>query len=260
MLIDSHCHLDFPDFQYDLDQVVDRAQKAGVGHFLTICTHLSKFEQVKTVAEKYSEIMHCTLGIHPHEAENEPTATAEALVEMADKEPKIVAFGETGLDFHYENSPITIQEAQFRTHIQAARTANLPVIIHTRDADDDTIRILQEEMEIGKFKGVIHCFTSGSEFAEKCVELGLYISFSGIITFKNAEEIRNIAKNIPLNRLLVETDSPYLAPVPNRGKRNEPSYVTHTAAKLSEILNVNNEQIASQTTENFFNLFTKTQE
>jgi len=256
MLVDSHCHLDFPDFQDDLEGVVNRAREAGVGHFLTICTHITKFDQVRAVAEQFHD-MHCTVGIHPHEAENEPEIEKAKLLEIATTDPKVVAFGETGLDFFYEHSPREIQERQFRTHLEASREAGLPVVIHTRDADADMARIIKDEMGKGAFTGVIHCFSSGPELAEIAVEYGLYISLSGILTFKKAEELRGTAKRVPLDRLLVETDSPYLAPVPKRGKRNEPAFVTHTAACVAELHGMSVEDLAAKTTENFFRLFHK---
>ncbi|MEQ9111499.1 MAG: TatD family hydrolase [Rhodospirillaceae bacterium] len=256
MLVDSHCHLDFPDFQDELEGVVGRAREAGVGHFLTICTHITKFDQVRAVAARFDD-MHCTVGIHPHEAEHEPEVDQARLLEIAANDPKVVAFGETGLDFFYDHSPREIQERQFRTHIAAAREAQLPIVIHTRNADPDMARILEEEMAIGAFPGVIHCFSSGPELAEKAVELGLYISLSGIVTFKKAQDLRDTAKRVPLDRLLVETDSPYLAPVPKRGKRNEPAFVAHTAACVAELHGLTAEALAAKTTENFFTLFSK---
>lgn len=255
MLVDSHCHLDFPDFAEDLDAIVERAGEAGVGMMLTICTHLTRFERVLAVAERYENI-YCTVGIHPHEAESEPEALVDELLRMADH-PKVVGFGETGLDFFYEHSPRDIQERQFRAHIEAARQSGLPVIIHTRDADADMARILDEEAAKGAFPGLIHCFSSGIELAEKAVENGLYISLSGILTFNKAENVRDAAKAISINRLLVETDAPYLSPVPKRGKRNEPAFTVHTAARLAEIKGMTPNQIAQATTANFLRLFSK---
>lgn len=256
MLVDSHCHLDFPDFQDDLEGVVSRAREAGVGHFLTICTHITKFDQVRAVAARYDD-MHCTVGIHPHEAGNEPEVDEARLTGIASGDPKVVAFGETGLDFFYDHSPREAQERQFRTHLAASREAGLPVVIHTRNADEDMTRILQDEMARGPFTGVIHCFSSGPELAEIAVDLGLYISLSGIVTFKKAEELRATAKAVPLDRILVETDAPYLAPVPKRGKRNEPAFVAHTAACVAELHGMSTEDLAAKTTENFFRLFSK---
>lgn len=255
MLVDSHCHLDFPDFKNELDDVVARAEEAGVSHMLTICTHVTKFAQVRNVAARYDN-MWCTVGIHPHNAEAEPDITARQLKSYAD-DPKVVAFGETGLDFFYEHSPRARQERSFRAHIAAARDTGLPVVIHTRDADDDMIRILKQESRQGAFPGVIHCFSSGPEMAATAVDLGLYISISGIITFKKADELRRTVRDVPLGRLLVETDSPYLAPAPKRGKRNEPAFTAYTAAQLAELKGVDSAELARRTTENFFNLFSK---
>lgn len=256
MLVDSHCHLDFPDFQDDLEGVISRARNAGVGHFLTICTHITKFEQVRAVAERFDD-MHCTVGIHPHEAGNEPEVDMARLTGIATADPKVVAFGETGLDFFYDHSPRDAQERQFRTHLAASRETGLPVVIHTRDADGDMARILEDEMDNGAFTGVIHCFSAGPELAEKAVDLGLYISMSGIVTFKKADALRATVKKVPLERLLVETDAPYLAPVPKRGKRNEPAFVAHTAACVAGIHGMSLEDLAERTTENFFRLFLK---
>jgi TatD DNase family protein len=254
-LVDSHCHLDFPELAAQQDDVVARARAAGVGHFLTICTHVTKFEQVRAVAEKYHDIS-CTVGIHPHEAATEPEVDVEKLISLAQHE-KVVGFGETGLDFFYEHSPRKEQEASFRTHIAAARDAKLPIIIHTRDADAEMADILKDEMGKGAFPGLIHCFSSGPELAKLAVDLGLYISISGIVTFKKADELRETVKTVPLDRLLVETDSPYLAPMPHRGKTNEPAFVTQTAKMVAQVKGVGSEELAAQTTDNFFKLFTK---
>ena len=255
MLVDSHCHLDFPEFCDELDDIVERAGMAGVTHMLTICTRISKFKQVWEVASYFDNIW-CSVGIHPHNVDDEEEASAEKLLVFA-ADPKVVAFGETGLDFFYEHSSRESQERSFRAHIEASRHSGLPVIIHTRDADEDTIRILRDENAKGAFPGVIHCFSSGEEVASTAVDLGLYISLSGIITFKGAEELRQTVKNLPLDRLLLETDSPYLAPVPRRGKRNEPAFTKFTASKLAELMSVTVEEMAIRTTENFFMLFKK---
>lgn len=255
MLVDSHCHLDFPDFADTLDEVVARARGAGIGHMLTIATKLSTFPGVLAVAERFADIS-CTVGIHPHEASTEPETDAETLVRIA-QHPKIVGFGETGLDYFYEHASRAAQERSFRVHIAAAREAGLPLVIHTRDADEDTARIIREEMGKGAFPALLHCFTSGRALAETAIELGLFISFSGILTFKNAAELRAIAADVPLERLLVETDSPYLAPVPMRGKRNEPAFVAHTARLLAAVKGVSAETLAEATAANFFQLFTK---
>jgi TatD DNase family protein len=255
MLVDSHCHLDFPEFLPELEAVLARARDAGVGHFLTIGTELEAFPRIRSIAETAEDI-HCTVGVHPHSAAKEILESPEILLRESEH-PKVVAFGETGLDFHYNNSPRVEQIADFRVHIAAARQASLPLIVHTRDAEDDTIAILTEEMEIGAFTGVIHCFTGSDKLARSCLELGFYISASGIVTFKKAETLRAVIRDVPLDRLLVETDAPYLAPQPHRGKRNEPCFVVHTAAVLAELKGVSDEMLASATTENFFRLFSK---
>lgn len=254
-LIDSHCHLDFPDFGDELDEVVARAGRAGISHMVTISTHLSRFEGVRAVAERFPNVF-CTVGIHPHEAGTEKEVSTAELVELT-RHPKVVGIGETGLDFYYEHSPRDVQERQFRTHITAARETGLPLIVHTRDADTDTIRILEEEHAKGAFPGLIHCFSASQELAERMVAIGLYISFSGIVTFKKADELREVAKTLPEDRILVETDSPYLAPVPRRGKRNEPAYTAFTAACIAELRDVSAADIARTTTANFKRLFAK---
>jgi TatD DNase family protein len=255
MLVDSHCHLDFPDFADELEAVVGRAGAAGVGTLLTICTHLSRFERVLAVAERFDGIC-CTVGVHPHEAANEPDATADRLLALA-RHPKVVGFGETGLDYYYRHSPAEAQQRSFRAHVAAARETGLPVVIHTREAEADTLRILAEEVRQGPFPGVIHCFSSTMQLAEKAIELGFYVSFSGIVTFAKAEALRQVARAIPADRILVETDAPYLAPVPKRGKRNEPAFVVHTAAALAEVRGVDESALAATTTANFFALFEK---
>ncbi len=255
LLVDSHCHLDFPELSGDADGVLERARSAGVGHLLTIGTKITKFDGVLAMAERFENVS-CSVGIHPHEAGVEPAMDVGKLMDFA-QHPKVVAFGETGLDFYYEHSPRADQERSFRVHIDAAREADLPIIIHTRDADPETAAILDDEMSKGPFKGVIHCFSSGPELAAKVLELGFYISFSGIVTFKKAEELREVAKTVPLDRILVETDSPYLAPVPHRGKTNEPAFVAHTAALVAELKGVSRDELAAQTTANFFRLFSK---
>lgn len=255
MLVDSHCHLDFPDFQEDLDALLARAAEAGVGLMVSIGTRISQFDKVLAVAERYGNV-YCTVGIHPHEAAVEAKTDAAQLIALA-KHPKVIGFGETGLDYFYDHSPRDQQQAAFRSHIQAARDAGLPVIVHTRDADEDTAAILAEEAAIGPFTGLIHCFSSGRQLAEKAIDLGLYVSLSGILTFNKAEDLRETVRGLPLDRLLVETDAPYLAPVPKRGKRNEPAFVAHTAAKLAELKGLEANALAAATTENFFRLFTK---
>lgn len=256
MLVDSHCHLDFPDFQDDFDGVLGRAAEAGIGCMLTIGTKVSRFDGVLAIAEAHEQVF-CSVGIHPHEAAAEPEVTPDHLVRMAARHPKIVGFGETGLDFHYMHSPREAQERSFRTHIAAAREAGLPVIVHTREADTETLAILAEEHARGPFGGVLHCFSGGPELAEGALALGIYVSISGIVTFKKAEALKGIVRDLPLDRLLVETDAPYLAPVPKRGKRNEPAFTAHTAACVAEIKGIPADELAERTTENFFRLFAK---
>ncbi|PWR25908.1 TatD family hydrolase [Zavarzinia aquatilis] len=255
MLIDSHCHLDFPNFAADLDAVMERARLAGVGAMLTIGTSLAKSAQVIAVAERFPNVW-ASVGIHPHEAEAEAGVQARTLVELS-RHPKVIAIGETGLDYFYEHAPREVQKTSFRAHIEASRQTGLPIIIHTRDADEDTAEILREEMAKGPFPGLIHCFTSSAWFADVALDLGLYISFSGIVTFKTAENLRAVAARVPADRLLVETDSPYLAPIPHRGKRNEPAFVAATAAAVARERGVTVEDLARQSTENFRLLFAK---
>ena len=255
-LIDSHCHLDFPEFAPELDAVVARARAAGVGRMLTICTRLSKFDQVLAVAERFDR-MFCTVGVHPHEAANEAGVEIERIVALA-KHPKVVGIGEAGLDYYYDKSPREKQQDVFARHIEAARQSGLPLIVHSRDADEDTVRLLQDGAAKGGLKGVIHCFTATQYLADAALEMGFYISLSGIVTFKNAEALRQVAKTVPLDRLLVETDAPYLAPMPMRGKRNEPSFVKHTAAYVAGMFGLGPDDLARRTTQNFERLFDKT--
>ncbi len=256
MLVDSHCHLDFPDFGPDLDAVLARAAEAGVGAVQTICTRVTHFDAVLALAEAHESVW-CSVGVHPHHVAEEPEVSAAHLSRMA-THPKVIGIGETGLDFHYDNSPRPQQEASFRQHIAAARETGLPLIVHTRAADEDTCRILRDEAGKGAFPGVIHCFSAGRSVADTALDIGLYISFSGILTFKNAEAVRAVARDVPPDRLLVETDAPYLAPVPHRGRRNEPAHVRHTAARLAELKGLDDGALARTTTDNFFRLFTKT--
>jgi TatD DNase family protein len=255
MLIDSHCHLDFPDFAAELDAVVARARAAGVGRMVTISTRVKKHAQILEIAEKFSDVF-CSVGTHPHNAHEELDIDAAALVAIA-QHPKVVAIGEAGLDYHYDSSPRDAQEQGFRTHIAAARETGLPLVIHSREADADMARILTEEMGKGAFPAVLHCFTGGRDLAFAAIDLGLTVSFTGIITFKNSAALREIAAALPAERILVETDSPYLAPVPYRGKRCEPSYVLETAKVLAETRGVSLDDISRQTTDNFFRLFSK---
>lgn len=221
----------------------------------TICTNMDEFDEVHAIAQKYDGI-YCSVGVHPNESGGTKQVSAQALVAKC-AYPKVIGIGETGLDYHYENAGRDMQKQNFLEHIAAARNTGLPVIIHARDADQDMADILSSEMAKGKFKGLLHCFTSSKELAEKAVELGLYISLSGIITFKSAQSIRDAIENVPLERFLVETDAPYLAPTPYRGKRNEPSYVIYTNRLLAEVKNINEEYCARITTANFFRLFSK---
>jgi len=255
MLVDSHCHLDFPDFASELDAVVERARAAGIGRIVTICTRVRKHAQVLAVAEKYPEIF-CSVGTHPHNAHEELDIDAKTLIALT-KNPKIVAIGEAGLDYHYDKSPRGAQAQSLRQHIAAARETGLPLVIHSRECDADMARILEDETGKGAFPAVLHCFTGGRDLAFKAVELGHYVSFTGILTFKNSDALREIAAALPADRILVETDAPYLAPLPYRGKRNEPSYVAQTAKVLAETRGVSPDAIAEQTTENFFRLFNK---
>jgi TatD DNase family protein len=252
MLVDSHCHLDFADFAAEREAVIARARTAGVGAMLTIGTRLDEFQGVRAIAESDPDIW-CSVGAHPHEAADHADLLAEQLVALT-AHPKVVGIGETGLDFHYDLSPRDQQERVFRAHIAASRTTGLPLIIHAREADSEIARILGEERPP---PGVLHCFSSGRALAEAALALGFYISISGIVTFKNAEDLRAIVRNLPLDRLLVETDSPYLAPVPYRGKRNEPAFVKATAAAVATLKEVEPERLAAITSANFFHLFTK---
>ncbi len=255
MLIDSHCHLDFPELTSDESGVLARARTAGVGGMLTIGTRLDQFERVRAIAERHDNVW-CSVGVHPHEAKEEGQRTPDRLIEAA-AHPKVIGIGETGLDFFYEHSPRAEQAESFRAHIAAARQTGLPLIVHTRDADAETGDILEEEYAKGGFPGLIHCFSSGRSVAERALALGLYVSISGIVTFKAAEDLRTIVRDLPLDRLLVETDAPYLAPIPKRGKTNEPAYVAHTAAKVAELKGVSLAELEAATTDNFFRLFTK---
>jgi TatD DNase family protein len=255
MLIDSHCHLDFPGLKGELDAVLDRARAAGVGLMVTISTRVHQFNELRALLDAHENVF-CSVGTHPHNAAEEPDIMVEELVELA-RHPKVVAIGEAGLDYHYDHSPRDMQKKSFRTHIAAARETGLPLIIHARDADVDIARMLEEETRKGAFPFVLHCFTSGAELARTGLALGGYISFSGVVTFKNAEALRDIALAVPSDRLLVETDAPYLAPEPIRGKTNEPAFVVHTAARLAALRGVGEADMARLTTENFFKLFKK---
>jgi TatD DNase family protein len=251
VIVDSHCHLDYADAA-ERPEILARARRAGVGTMLTIGTKIGDFASVRAIAEGDADVW-CSVGIHPHEAAAEDDQAVASIAALARHE-KVIGIGETGLDFYYEHSPRVRQAAVFRAQCAAARETGLPLIVHTRDADPETAVILAHEKVS---TGVIHCFSTGRQLAEKALELGFYISLSGIVTFKNAEAIRAIARDIPLDRLLVETDAPYLAPVPMRGKRNEPAFVVHTVARVAELKGVSADELARVTSENFFRLFAK---
>ncbi|HLI12807.1 MAG TPA: TatD family hydrolase [Alphaproteobacteria bacterium] len=256
MLVDSHCHLDFPDFAAELDAVVARARDAGVGAMVSIATKLTGFGRVQEIAQRYPAVW-CSVGVHPHEATAEEGADQPPRIVGLCDGPRVVGIGETGLDYFYEHSPRAAQAKAFRAHCAAARETGLPLIVHTRDADEDTARILREESRGGALRGLIHCFTASPGFAEAALALGFYISISGIVTFKAADRLRETVKNLPLERMLVETDAPFLAPVPRRGKRNEPAFVVHTAAAVARLKGISAERLAEVTTENFLRLFTR---
>lgn len=255
MLVDSHCHLDFPDFKEELNDVVTRARTAGIGCMLSISTRVRQFSTLLQLAERFDDV-YCTVGTHPHYAAEEPDVQLQELVDLA-AHPKVVGIGEAGLDYHYDNSPRDIQARSFRLHVRAAQETGLPLVIHSRDAEADTAEIIEEGMARAPFKPLLHCYSSRRELAERGLAVGAYVSFSGILTFKAASELREIAADIPADKILVETDAPYLAPVPRRGKRNEPAYVVHTAKKLAEVRNMSVEELTRQTTSNFFKLFEK---
>ncbi len=255
MLVDSHCHLDFADFEDDRDAVIDRARAAGVGTMVSISTRVARFPALRAMVGRYADVWF-SVGTHPHNAAEEPDVTTADLVALS-ADPKVVAIGEAGLDYHYDMSPREAQRTSFIRHIAAARETGLPLVIHAREADDDMARILEEETGKGAFPAVLHCFSSGAELARRGLALGLYVSFSGIVTFKNSAALRDIARDVPLDRILVETDAPYLAPPPHRGRRNEPSYVVETARVVADAKGVAHEAFAERTTDNFFRLFSK---
>jgi TatD DNase family protein len=255
MLVDSHCHLDFPDFDEDRDAVLARAREAGVGTIVSISTRVARFPALRALVERYPDV-YCSVGTHPHNAAEEPDVSTADLVRLA-ADPKVVAIGEAGLDYHYDSSPREAQRASFIRHIAAARETGLPLVIHARDADDDMAEILEAEGGQGAFPAILHCFSSGRDLMRRGVALGLYVSFSGILTFRRSDELREIAREVPLDRLLVETDAPYLAPVPHRGRRNEPAYVAETAKVLAEVKGLAPDAMAARTTENFHRIFSK---
>jgi TatD DNase family protein len=256
MLVDHHCHLDFPDLAAMRVDVLARAKAAGVGLLVTVSTRVKRFAEVVSIAEA-NEQVYCTIGTHPHHAHEELDITAGHLARFA-KHKKVVAIGEAGLDYHYDTSPREAQEQGFRTHIAAARETGLPLVIHARDADADVANIIEEEMAKGQFGAVLHCYTGGLDLAKRGLALGLYVSFSGVITFKNSGALREIASAVPLDRLLVETDAPYLAPEPFRGRKpNEPALVVHTAAALAKVKDIGPAELARITTDNFHRLYAK---
>lgn len=254
-IIDSHCHLDYLAQYQNVSDVVARARAVGVSGMVTICTKIREFDEVLKISEQFDNVW-CSVGLHPHEVDKENEVSTEHLIDLS-KHPKVIGIGETGLDYYYENSSPTAQKRSFRAHIAAARETGLPLIVHTRDADDETSQILNEEMSKGKFPGLIHCYSSSKQLAENAINLGFFISLAGIITFKNAGSLREIVKELPLDRLLVETDSPYLAPVPKRGNRNEPAYIIHTVKALAELRNMSINEVASATNDNFYRLFSR---
>ncbi len=255
MLVDSHCHLDFPDFEETRDDVVARAVANGVTRMVTICTRPSQEPAIRAIAEAYEPVYYAA-GAHPLNVGEEAVTTVDALIAMT-QHPKMVGIGETGLDYHYDKWPPELQKESFRLHIDAARETKLPLIIHSRNADADMAEMLREGYDNGAFPCVMHCFSSTRALAEAALDMGFYLSMSGVVTFKNAQELRDIFKDAPLDKILVETDAPYLAPVPKRGKRNEPAYVAHTAAMGAEIYGLSSADFAAKTTDNFHTLFSK---
>ena len=254
-LTDSHCHLDFPEFAAELDAVVQRSRAAGVTRIITISTRVARHAEVAALAERFPDVFF-TVGTHPLQAAEEPDVPVERLLALS-RHPKCVGIGEAGLDYHYDAAPRDVADWVFRTHIAAARETGLPLVIHSRDADDDMAATLRDEMGRGPFTAVLHCFTSSAALARTGLELGLSISFSGVVTFKSSEALRDVARAVPLDRMLVETDAPFLAPVPCRGKRNEPAFVAHTARVLAELKGVDLETFAAATSANVDRLFSK---
>jgi len=258
MLVDHHCHLDFPQFADDRAGLIARAHAAGVGLMVTISTRVARFDDIKEIAEAHDAVF-CSVGTHPHYADEELDVTPEQLAELSEH-LKVVAIGEAGLDYHYQKSSPEGQADGFRRHIEAARMTGLPLEIHARDADADTIAILEDEHAKGAFPAILHCFTGGRELAERAVAIGLLVSFSGVVTFKSGAELLALAADLPLDRLLVETDAPYLAPVPYRGKTNEPAFVAHTTEAIARARGIEREALAEATTNNFFRTFRKVPE
>ena len=254
MIADSHCHLDYTNLYDQLNDVIKRAENNEVSYFLTICTTLNSFEIIKSIINKYNNI-YGTFGIHPHESKKYTNVDLEFILNEKKKNKKIIGIGETGLDFYYNHSDKRTQKTSFIEHIHAASQLNVPVIVHSRNAEIDTYEILKSEMKNTNLKVLIHCFTGSKEFASKLINLNCYISVSGIITFKNSTELADTVSSIPMENLLVETDSPFLAPLPYRGKSNEPSYIVHTVEKLSKIKKTSKKTIITNTTNNFKKLF-----
>lgn len=255
-LVDHHCHLDFPQFEADFGGVVARAKAAGVTTMVTISTHVKKIDTLLALTARDPDI-YCSVGTHPHNADHEMDVTTDDLVALATAHDKIVAIGEAGLDYFYQKSTRENQAEGFRRHIAAARITGLPLEIHTRDADDDCKAILEDEHAKGAFPAILHCYTGGMELAMRAVELGLYVSFTGVVTFKKSEALRDIVRAVPFDRILVETDAPYLAPEPHRGRTNEPAFIAHTAAAIAKARGIAAEEVAAATTANFFRLFTR---
>ena len=254
MIVDSHCHLDYSHLYDQLDDVVERAEFNSVKYLLTICTTLNSFEKIKLIINKYKNIFG-TFGIHPHETEKFTNVDKKFILDIKKNNNKVIGIGETGLDYYYNYSDKKIQKKSFIEHINAAKELNIPIIVHSRNAESDTYDILKNIAKNNNIKILMHCFTGSKEFSKKMLDLNSYISISGIVTFKKSLDLVDTAASIPLDRLLVETDSPYLAPLPHRGKNNEPSYIIHTVEKLSQIKNVSKEQIMTSTTNNFKKLF-----
>jgi TatD DNase family protein len=255
MLIDTHCHLDFPELSVDLDNILNRARQAQVQQMITISTRIRQFDKLRAIVERHDNVF-CTIGTHPHQAAEEDGIPAEDIIRLA-QHPKVVGIGEAGLDYHYDYAPRDVQARGFREHIAAARETGLPIVIHARKADQDIGDIIEDEMQKGSFTGVLHCFSSGIDLARRGLRLGLYVSFSGILTFKNAKEVQTVAIEVPEDRILVETDAPYLAPTPHRGHTNEPSYVRHTAQFLADLRKTSLEDMSRGTTNNALKLFSK---
>ncbi len=255
-LVDSHCHLNYDRLSERIDDIVSRATDAGVGIMQTICTRMNEVSQIRDIAYKYENVFY-SVGIHPLNVHGAPIVDAQQLISMADNDPKVTGFGETGLDYYRTNDSeiISMQQKSFEQHIIASQQTAIPVIIHTREAEDDTLSIINKQMKVRQFAGVLHCFTGSYEFAAKCVDMGLFVSASGIITFKNAEAVRDVFIKLPLESILIETDAPFLAPVPYRSKTNEPSYIVEVVKTIASIRKISYEAVATATTENFLRLF-----